>query len=166
MGRTLTLGIVISLALLSGCSAQSAQKVTGVAERSTAAPSSRGEVLFKQNCAVCHVTRRPADRSKLVAPPIAGVMFHVKERYPKREDAVAFIVDYVRNPSHAKALCPSVKRFGLMPRLQLPRKELEEIANYLFDNYPPQGFRHGRGMGRGRGGRGMGMGMGEGMQGQ
>jgi hypothetical protein len=37
--------------------------------------------------------------------------------------------------------------------------ELEAIASWLYDNYPPKGFR-GRGMGGGGMGRGMGQGRG------
>ncbi len=116
----------------------------------------RAKSLFERNCAVCHITTKPKDRSKLVAPPIAGVMWHVKQHYPNRAEAIRFIVDYVQNPSHAKALCPSVKRFGLMPPLKLPKEDLEAIAAYIYDNYPPRGFKHrpmGKGMGKGMMGR-------------
>ncbi len=123
--------------LVNGCSAQDI------------APSSlslQGKELFQRHCTMCHITSKPKDRSKLVAPPIMGVMWHVKERYPKKGDAVRFIVDYVRSPSHDKALCPSVKRFGLMPPLHLPKKDLEAIASYIYDNFPPKGFQHPKGM--------------------
>jgi len=102
----------------------------------------KGKELFERHCVMCHSLTRPKDPKNMVAPAIAGVMFHVKERYPNKEDAVRFIVDYVRSPSHDKALCPSVKRFGLMPPINLPKEDLEAIASYLFDNFPPEGFKH------------------------
>jgi hypothetical protein len=71
-----------------------------------------------------------------------GVMFHVKQKYPTKEEAVKFIVDYVNNPSIDKALCPSVKRFGVMPKLGIDETSLKAIAEFIYDNYPPQSFRH------------------------
>jgi hypothetical protein len=118
--------------------------------------------LFNAKCAMCHVTSRPSDMSTLVAPPIMGVMNHVKMTYPNKADAVKFIVDYVQAPSKSKAVCmpQKIQRFGLMPSQKgnVTPAELESIASWLYDNYPPKGFR-GRGMGGGMG-RGMGQGRG------
>ncbi len=135
------LGSLVIALLLTGCGAQNTQKPTLLKSS-----NDKGKELFQRHCAMCHKTSKPKDRSKLVAPPIMGVMWHVKERYPKKGDAVRFIVDYVRSPSHDKALCPSVKRFGLMPPLHLPKKDLEAIASYIYDNFPPKGFQHPKGM--------------------
>jgi hypothetical protein len=119
--------------------------------------------LYNAKCAMCHVTSRPSNRSTLVAPPIMGVMNHVKMTYPNKEDAVKFIVDYVQNPSKSKAVCmpQKIQRIGLMPSQKgnVTPAELEAIASWLYDNYPPKGFR-GRGMGGGGMGRGMGQGRG------
>ena len=142
-----TLIALVTAAIVSGCSTQNTQKPALLKS-----DNAKGKELFERHCAMCHVTSKPKDRSKLIAPPIMGVMWHVKERYPNKADAVRFIVDYVRNPSHSKALCPSVKRFGLMPPLHLPEKDLEMIASYLYDNFPPQGFKHPK-MGKGMMGR-------------
>ena len=103
-----------------------------------------GKTLFEQNCASCHITTKPTpeQRKNMVAPPIAGVMWHVKERFKTKDEAVRFIVDYVQNPSQEKALCPSVRRFGLMPKLSLPKETLQKIADYIYDTYPPKGFVH------------------------
>ncbi|NPA83487.1 MAG: cytochrome c [Epsilonproteobacteria bacterium] len=143
LGSSIFLAITLSLA---GCG--NASKATSLSQRTQPKPD--GKFLFQQNCAVCHTTSRPKDPAKLVAPPIMGVMWHVKQRYPTKEEAIRFIVDYVQNPSHTKALCPSVRRFGLMPPIRhLSQEELEAIASYIFDTYPPRGFRHppmGRGM--------------------
>jgi len=103
--------------------------------------------VFDTKCAMCHIKTMPKDRSKLVAPPLMGVMRHVKMSYPKKEDAVAFIVDYVQNPSATKAVCmkQKIKRFGLMPSQKgnISQKELKEVAEWMFDNYPPSNFRGG-----------------------
>jgi len=105
--------------------------------------------LFKTKCASCHQTTRPDDISTLVAPPIMGVMKHVKMEYSNRDEAVAFMVDYVINPTREKAVCipRSIKRFGLMPSQKgnVTKEELRKIVSYLYDNFPKRGFKH-RGM--------------------
>ena len=114
-----------------------------------------GKALFKQKCTVCHITTKPTpkQRSQMVAPPAPGVMFHVKKKYPNKADAVAFIVDYAHNPSKEKALCPSIRRFGVMPSQKgaVTKDELKTIASYMFDTFPPAGFKHPKGMGMGMG---------------
>ncbi|WP_456381600.1 hypothetical protein [Hydrogenimonas sp.] len=114
-----------------------------------------GKTLFTQKCAICHLDHRPTpeERNKMVAPPAMGVMFHVKEKYPDKARATAFMVDYVLHPDKKKALCPSVRRFGLMPSQEgiVTKRELEAIVSYMFDTFPPKGFSHPRGMGMGRG---------------
>ena len=112
--------------------------------------ASDAKALFQQKCAVCHMQTKPTpkQRSQMVAPPVLGVMFHVKKRYPNRADAVAFIVDYAHNPSKKKALCPSIKRFGVMPSQKgaVTKDELKAIASYMFDRFPPADFKPHKGM--------------------
>jgi hypothetical protein len=65
-------------------------------------------------------------------------------KYNQKDKAVAFIKDYVINPSESKAICmpQKIKRFGLMPSQKgsISPEELEVIANWMFDNYPQKGF--------------------------
>ncbi|WP_456323407.1 c-type cytochrome [Hydrogenimonas sp.] len=109
------------------------------------------KTLFEQKCAMCHITKRPTPEMKksLVAPPIMGVMHHIKDHGLDENEAVKFITDYVLHPSKEKALCEAqgIERFGLMPSQQgnVTEKELETIAHYIYRNFPPKGFRH-RGM--------------------
>ncbi len=98
------------------------------------------QALFASKCASCHVTTPPADFSKLTAPPIMGVMRHVKMHHKSKEAAVAFIVDYTLNPQEEKALCTTdkIKHFGLMPsqRGNVTQEELQRIAGWMYDNFP------------------------------
>jgi len=109
--------------------------------------SNDAQNLFTSKCSMCHVTSMPQDRSKLVAPPLMGVMRHVKMSYPKKEDAVAFIVEYVQQPTKSKAVCmpQKIARFGLMPSQKgnITPQELQKVASWMFDNYPPSNFRGG-----------------------
>jgi hypothetical protein len=111
---------------------------------------SEGAKLFQAKCAMCHSTSRPTDMSKVVAPALMGVMRHVKMKYPEKDKAIAFMKDYVLNPSADKAVCmpQKIKRFGLMPSQKgsVTEKELDVILPWMFDNFPPKGFK-GMGMG-------------------
>ena len=90
-------------------------------------------------------------KKKLKAPPIMGVLHHIKQHGLKEAEAVRFIADYALHPSKAKALCEpkGIERFGLMPSQQgnVTKDQLEAIAHYLYKNFPPKGFKH-RGMNR------------------
>jgi cytochrome c551/c552 len=120
----LTIGLVLALTL--SLQASDAQK------------------LFDSKCGACHIKTRPIDRSKVVAPPIMGVLRHVKMRYPTKEKAVSFIKDYVFGPSKDKAVCmpQKIARFGLMPSQKgaVSEAEVERIANWLYDNFPSKRF--------------------------
>ena len=111
--------------------------------------SKDAEKIFDAKCAMCHIKTMPTNKTKLIAPPLMGVMRHVKMAYPKKKDAVAFMVDYVQNPTKEKAICMQQKiaRFGLMPSQKgnITPKELKEVTGWMFDNFPPANFR-GRGM--------------------
>jgi cytochrome c len=117
--------------------------------------ASEGEALFQKKCSMCHITTKPTpeQHSKLVAPPMPGVMFHVKEKFKNKQEAVKFMIDYVLNPSKEKALCPSVKKYGVMPSQKgaVTKEELEKITSYIYDTFPKAGFKHPKGMGMGMG---------------
>ena len=110
------------------------------------------EKLFTQKCMGCHLSTKPTqDQLKtIVAPAIMGVMRHIKKEFSNKKEAVDFIVEYTLNPTKEKSICrpKKIKKFGLMPsqKENLTKEELQLIAEYLYDNFPPENF---RGMGRG-----------------
>jgi hypothetical protein len=108
------------------------------------------EDLFNEKCMMCHKKERPSTmeiRQQMVAPPAMGIMFHVKEAFNHdKKKSIAFIKDYVINPSKEKAKClpRSISRFGVMPsqKDQVTDSQLDLIANYLYENFPNQDFKH------------------------
>jgi len=104
-----------------------------------------GEMLFKSKCISCHTTTRPTDINQVVAPTIMGIMRHIKMKYPNRDSATAFMKDYIFNPSKEKSICmpQKIERFGLMPSQKgiVTSEELDIILPWIFDNFPPKGFR-------------------------
>lgn len=113
----------------------------GIMLSSHAFASEKGAQLFEEKCAVCHLKQRPAydQVNTMVAPPMQGVMFHVTEAKPAKEEATRFIVDYIFDPQRSKALCMthSIERFGLMPSQKglLTTEEAHIIAEYLYNTY-------------------------------
>jgi cytochrome c len=107
----------------------------------TSMAQEKGSALFEEKCAACHVKQRPSmeEMKNLIAPPIMGVMTHVKDAKATKDEAVNFITDYIVDPSATKALCmkQSIERFGLMPTQKgnLTKEEATTIAGYLYDNY-------------------------------
>ncbi len=117
--------------------------------------SQSGEELFMQKCAVCHVMTRPADKSQMIAPPAKGIMFHMSEDIGSDEKVLAHIESFTVNPTKEKAICRSVRRFGLMPsqRDSITDEELNIVAHWMIDNLKmTQEEYNSRGQGRGQGG--------------
>jgi|GEM_PF-1495083 len=112
------------------------------------------EQLVREKCSVCHLLVRPTKETApyMLAPPMMGVMHHVKEGVeadgPDRDAVVAFVMDYAHNPERSKSLCKdkAIERFGLMPSLKasVTQEELKTIAHYLYDHFPPSDFQHGK----------------------
>jgi mono/diheme cytochrome c family protein len=103
------------------------------------------QAAFQRQCAMCHTTKgtlSPKEKETLMGPPIDEVLYHVKERYPIRTDAVKFMADYIRHPQVEKALCPSMDKFGLMPSMAktVSAEEAQAISAMLFDTYPRKSF--------------------------
>lgn len=112
--------------------------------------ASNAEQLVKDNCTACHIMTKPTQEQKgsMKAPPLNGVMFHLKEVVKNEQKAKDFIVDYVQNPTKEKAICMprKIERFGLMPSMKgvLTDAQLKEVASYLYENFPSKGFKHGK----------------------
>ncbi len=124
-----------------------------------AAFGASGEDVYKSRCMACHkVIDMKAQRAKMmklsmqerqkakakmmksmIAPPMNKVSARIKYFHPKKEEFVAFVKDYIVNPSKEKALCqkPAIKRFGVMPPVgkSLSKEQLDAVAQWLYDNF-------------------------------
>jgi len=96
-----------------------------------------GEELFKAKCAVCHKMGNPQtmDKTKMVAPALVGVATHLQQVFKTKEERVKHIKEFVVNPTKEKAICPSVKKFGLMPSQKgnVTEEELAKIAEFMAE---------------------------------
>ncbi len=86
-------------------------------------------------------------RAGLLAPPMSIVIQRLKNVIEVKIDdddvkkavTVAFIKDYVLQPSIDKGICRATcfSQFGVMPtqKGQLPSETIEEIASWAYDTY-------------------------------
>jgi len=94
--------------------------------------------LLQEKCSSCHMidSSTKVKQAKISAPPMWGVMRKVSEKYSNREEGIAFIIDYVKNPSVDKMVFPKATKeyFGLMPSLsnEMTDEELTAIVKYLY----------------------------------
>lgn len=96
------------------------------------------EELLDAKCGVCHLSGK-LTKEKLntfSAPPIWGIAKKIKNNLTKKQDGIAFIIDFTMNPSKEKMMFPqeAIDRFGHMPSQKgnLTDKELRDIAEYIL----------------------------------
>jgi len=100
---------------------------------------SDAEALAEEKCGKCHLMGAITKEKirDIEAPPYWGMSRKVKNRFSKRSDQIAFIVDYSLNPSEEKMLFPKEtrERFGTMPSLKgkATADEIKQIAEYFLD---------------------------------
>lgn len=78
-------------------------------------------------------------KSDMKAPPMPMVSKRLKMKLADKEAFIAFVDDYIQNPSQSKGYCMPMayKRFGTMPPIGKAMKEQERIAvaTWLYDNF-------------------------------
>ena len=86
--------------------------------------------LYGRLCGICHV----AAGQPTVAPPAFGMKNHVIRQHPDKDSFVDYVVNWVAAPNPETALMPgAVRRFGVMPILPYPEKQVRAIAEFLYD---------------------------------
>ncbi len=124
---------------------------TGCTQEQKKRNTLNGKALLEEKCASCHNLDIPAKTfPDEVAPPMMAVAFHVydfiKVNTPaeKMPASIAFVKDYVFNPTKEKSFCDqkSLDDYGLMPsqKGKLTEEELEAIAIYMFAHYNQENF--------------------------
>ena len=96
-----------------------------------------GNMVYKKHCLVCHKMLKP--KVGLLAPPISSVSKRLQRDIGSREEFIAFVKDYIQNPSKEKGHC-SEKAFinlGTMPPIgkSLTKEEIDAVSVWLFDNF-------------------------------
>lgn len=99
-----------------------------------------GGDVYTQHCAACHQIKGPMGMAPMKAPPMNMVSMRIKMVKGNDKKAfVAFVKDYIVNPSQDKGVCMPMayKRFGTMPPIGkgLSVEERDAVAQWLYDNF-------------------------------
>lgn len=112
------------------------EKSEAIAKKEAAqAAAEKAEAIYHKSCSSCHSLTPPAKS----APPIIAIAGQYRARYGKKSGAVADMVSFMKEPSIGKSVFGSktFERFGIMPVMSLPDKELEMVSEWLWDQYDP-----------------------------
>jgi len=117
-----------------------------------------GYSVYQKHCMQCHVEimeKKEVLRvlHTLKAPPMIEVSNRLKENVVisdedddvKRRVIIAFIKDYIENPSVQYSMCHpmAIEKFGIMPSLKgkLSEEERQAVAEWVHDRYSGVAFK-------------------------
>ena len=73
------------------------------------------------------------------APAMPKVSARLKFQLKTRDEFIAFVEDYIQNPTQEKALCTpmALKKFGKMPPIgkRMSKEDRASVAAWLYDNF-------------------------------
>ena len=106
--------------------------------------SKDAEKLFVQKCAICHSLSFPRNKADMIAPPAPGVMYHMHQKFNSNVKILAYMRNFVMNPTVKTSLKKETKRFGLMPsqKENVTQEELDKITNWMVKNIHMSKKRH------------------------
>lgn len=111
-----------------------------------------GYRIYQNNCMKCHVEMMEKQDvlkniNTLKAPPMVEVANRLRENIiiadedkdVKRRVTIAFIKDYIENPSVQYSMCHpmAIEKFGIMPSLKgkLTEDQKQAVAEWIIDRY-------------------------------
>ena len=92
----------------------------------------KGGKLFAEKCGACHSFEPPPRNG----PPARGMTKNYLFEFNDFSSFEEALLSFVENPSEKKVVMPqAVQRFGLMPKMDFEKLELEEITKWLWNAY-------------------------------
>ena len=83
--------------------------------------------------------KKKMQEENMMAPPMPMVSLRLKSKLKTKKEFIAFVEDYIQNPSQEKGFCMprAYERFGTMPPIGkgMSTEERATIASWLYDNY-------------------------------
>jgi mono/diheme cytochrome c family protein len=118
--------------ILSSCTNPKGEKPQDNNNTNASQGLAKGFQLLEQNCFTCHSPN--ASGESKVAPTIAVVKSHYAADNISEEEFTKQLIAFMNDPSETTSkMSASVKRFGLMPKMNLSNEQLENIAKYLYN---------------------------------
>lgn len=86
-------------------------------------------MLFHGNCVTCHFETKDVS-----APSMMKVREDYLRAFPKKEDFVAYMSTWVKNPKKKTSIMlGEIKKYELMPYLHYDLDSLKEISAYIYE---------------------------------
>ncbi|PTM03313.1 MAG: hypothetical protein DA405_10790 [Bacteroidetes bacterium] len=125
---SLVLVLLVSILGLSNCSNLSVDT-----KEQTVAQTNLAKQFLRQNCLACHC--ETARESERLAPPFFAIRKHYLKDYPQKENFEAAMLTFLQEPNEANAIMKgALAKFGLMPKITFPEKDLKLAIEYLYEN--------------------------------
>ena len=104
--------------------------------QSASAEMTDGERLYKRYCKRCHSMGPPPK----FGPPVKGIAIHYRDAFADKKKAVEHMVAFMQHPDASLSKCrpEAVRRFGLMPAMNLPEKELRTVSDWFWEQFDPE----------------------------
>ena len=104
-----------------------------------AEPIEKGRELFTSYCSDCHSIEPPP----LGAPPVRGIVMNYRRHYSSADSFAAAVTRFVKDEKKESPLIThAVTKFGKMPPLQFPEKDVHEIALWMWSYITAQPQAH------------------------
>jgi hypothetical protein len=139
MKKTVYTSLFIALVLM-GCKDKEKPTIEPKSETTdktvvTEVGKSKGYQLMVQKCFVCHFpTPNREKKEQMIAPPMLRVQEHYKPAYPNKENFIAAIKSWVKEPTEEKIQMPGASRkFKIMPYMDYSDEDIRLIAETLYD---------------------------------
>jgi len=88
-----------------------------------------GSLLFHGNCTTCHFETQTHS-----APSVVALKEHYLRAFPKKEDFVAYMSEWVKKPKkESSIMLEAIEKHGLMPELGFDKETLETISTYIYE---------------------------------
>jgi len=110
----------------------------------------QGEILFEKHCMLCHNLKHVSELTEGIrfAPSMLDVSNRMKENILvpdediKRFTMISFIKEYVKNPSFDYSIYDNTgtNPYDLMPTIEVPEKDLQLIAEWIYDKVSKEKF--------------------------
>ncbi|REG87914.1 c-type heme family protein [Winogradskyella sediminis] len=91
-----------------------------------------GKKLMETNCYTCHSPS--ASKTNRIGPPMVAIKKHYINSETSKEDFIASMQAWIKNPNEKDAKMPgAVRRYGVMPKQYFPENTIAQIAAYMYD---------------------------------
>ena len=92
-----------------------------------------GKKIMEMQCYVCH--NPETEHDSRIAPPMIAIKKHYIGENTTKEAFIAAMQQWIKTPSDSIAKMPgAIRKFGIMPFASYAEADIEQIADYMYDN--------------------------------